>query len=123
MTDQKLRLIAAALALAGLAIAVYLTFVHYDHSSPVCVGGGGGCEKVQTSDYAELAGVSEPALRQLMTPQYAGQDYLLENYRFLQAVAAERPAFPDFDAAVYAHRIVDAIYASAREGRPMEVNA
>ena len=57
MSDGQLRLAAAALALAGLAIAIYLTVVHYDHSSPVCVGGGGGCEKVQTSDYAELADV------------------------------------------------------------------
>ena len=57
MSDSQLRLLAGALALAGLAIAIYLTIVHYDHSSPVCVGGGGGCEKVQTSDYAEFAGV------------------------------------------------------------------
>ena len=57
MSDGQLRLAAAALGLAGLAIAIYLTVVHYDHSSPVCVGGGGGCEKVQSSDYAELAGV------------------------------------------------------------------
>jgi uncharacterized membrane protein len=56
VSDSQLRLLAAALALAGLAIAIYLTIVHYDHSSPVCVGGGGGCEKVQTSDYAEFAG-------------------------------------------------------------------
>ena len=57
MSDSQLRLLGAALALAGLAIAIYLTVVHYDHSAPVCVGGGGGCEKVQTSDYAELASV------------------------------------------------------------------
>ena len=57
MSDGQLRAVAGALALAGLAIAIYLTIVHYDHSAPVCVGGGGGCEKVQTSDYAELAGV------------------------------------------------------------------
>ena len=57
MSDGQLRLAAAALGLAGLAIAIDLTVVHYDHSSPVCVGGGGGCEKVQSSDYAELAGV------------------------------------------------------------------
>ena len=57
MSDSQLRLLGAALALAGLAIAIYLTVVHYDHSAPVCVGGGGGCEKVQSSDYAELASV------------------------------------------------------------------
>ena len=57
MSDGRLRALAAVLALAGLAIAIYLTVLHYDHSAPVCVGGGGGCEKVQSSDYAELATV------------------------------------------------------------------
>ena len=57
MSDGRLRAAAAALALAGLAIAIYLTVLHYDHSAPVCVGGGGGCEKVQSSDYAELMGI------------------------------------------------------------------
>lgn len=56
MSDGQLRLAAAALALGGLAISTYLTILHYDDSIPVCVGGGGGCEKVQESDYAELAG-------------------------------------------------------------------
>jgi predicted dehydrogenase len=87
----------------------------------------GGRGEIPSEDvvrrHVDIAGITEPALQQLMTPQYAGQDYLLENYRFLQAVAADRPAFPDFDTAVYAHRVVDAIYASAREGRPMEVQA
>jgi uncharacterized membrane protein len=57
VSDGRLRAAAAVLALAGLAIAIYLTVVHYDHSAPVCVGGGGGCEKVQSSDYAELASI------------------------------------------------------------------
>jgi uncharacterized membrane protein len=45
----------AAVATVGLAIAAYLTVVHYAHSSPICTSGG--CEKVQHSSYAELAGV------------------------------------------------------------------
>jgi uncharacterized membrane protein len=45
------------LAVAGIAIAGYLTWVHYAGLEPVCVGGGGGCERVQTSEWAELAGV------------------------------------------------------------------
>lgn len=57
MSDSRLRLAAAVLALIGLGIATYLTILHYEDSIPVCVGGGGGCEKVQTSDFAELAGV------------------------------------------------------------------
>lgn len=56
MSDGQFRLVAAALALAGLAISTYLTILHYDDSIPVCVGGGGGCEKVQESDYAVLSG-------------------------------------------------------------------
>ncbi|HWQ27627.1 MAG TPA: Gfo/Idh/MocA family oxidoreductase [Dehalococcoidia bacterium] len=47
--------------------------------------------------------------------------YSLEDYAFLRAVSEERPSFPDFDTAVYAHRVVDAIYRSAREGRPVDV--
>ena len=47
----------AVLALIGVAIAGYLTWVHYAGLDPVCVGGGGGCERVQSSRWAELAGV------------------------------------------------------------------
>jgi uncharacterized membrane protein len=53
----SLRGATAALAVAGVAIAGYLTWVHYAGLDPVCVGGGGGCERVQTSEWAELAGV------------------------------------------------------------------
>jgi uncharacterized membrane protein len=53
----SLRGATAALAVAGIAIAGYLTWVHYAGLDPVCVGGGGGCERVQTSPWAELAGV------------------------------------------------------------------
>ena len=45
----------AAFALLGAAIAAYLTYVHYSHTSPICTTGG--CEKVQTSKYAELGGI------------------------------------------------------------------
>jgi uncharacterized membrane protein len=46
----------AGLALLGLAISIYLTWVHYADVEPVCTGIS-DCEKVQTSDYAELAGI------------------------------------------------------------------
>jgi uncharacterized membrane protein len=52
-----LRVATATLASAGLAIAGYLTWVHYAGLDPVCVGGAGGCERVQASPWAELAGV------------------------------------------------------------------
>jgi uncharacterized membrane protein len=57
MTDQRLRLLATLCALLGMAVAAYLTYVHYAELEPLCVGGGGGCERVQSSDYAELAGI------------------------------------------------------------------
>lgn len=56
MTDRALRIAAGCVALAGIAIAGYLTWVHYDEAALVCVAGG-GCETVQQSRYAELASV------------------------------------------------------------------
>jgi uncharacterized membrane protein len=46
----------ALLALAGVAIAAYLTYVHYAGVKPLCLASG-GCERVQSSRYAELVGV------------------------------------------------------------------
>jgi uncharacterized membrane protein len=57
VSERGLRRAIAALAIAGLGIAGYLTYVHYADVEALCVAGGGGCEKVQTSDYAELAGI------------------------------------------------------------------
>ena len=57
MTERRLRIAIALLALAGVAVAGYLTYVHYEDLEPLCVGGGGGCEKVQSSEFAKLAGV------------------------------------------------------------------
>jgi uncharacterized membrane protein len=57
VTPRALRLCTAVLALLGITIAGYLTWVHYAGLDPVCVGGGGGCEGVQSSRWAELAGI------------------------------------------------------------------
>jgi uncharacterized membrane protein len=57
VTDRRLVIAIAALGAAGLAIAGYLTYVHYAGIEPLCVAGGGGCERVQTSDYADLVGI------------------------------------------------------------------
>jgi uncharacterized membrane protein len=56
MTDRRLRGAIFALALVGLAVAAYLTYVHYEDIKPVC-GLGGDCQKVQTSQWSELGGV------------------------------------------------------------------
>jgi uncharacterized membrane protein len=53
---SRLRLITAVLALVGTGIAGYLTYVHYAGLHPLCLAGG-GCEKVQTSRWAELGGL------------------------------------------------------------------
>jgi uncharacterized membrane protein len=55
-TDRRLRLAAIVLALIGMGVASYLTYVHYEDIKPVC-GLGGDCVKVQTSEWSKLAGV------------------------------------------------------------------
>jgi len=50
------RIAAAGFAVAGLAISAYLTVLHYAGGTPVCAIAD-GCETVQQSAYAELAGV------------------------------------------------------------------
>jgi uncharacterized membrane protein len=47
------RAASAAVALAGLGIAAYLTVVHYAGGAPVCAIAH-GCETVQRSAYAEI---------------------------------------------------------------------
>ena len=46
----------AALAMTGVAVSGYLTWVHYAELEPFCTGIS-DCERVQGSDYAELAGL------------------------------------------------------------------
>ena len=52
----RVRLASAVVAAVGLAIAGYLTVVHYAGGEPVCAIAH-GCATVQQSDYAELAGI------------------------------------------------------------------
>lgn len=55
MSDRTLRLAVAALALAGAGIAAYLTYARYADAPIACATGG--CETVQSSDYAEILGL------------------------------------------------------------------
>jgi uncharacterized membrane protein len=55
VSDRALRLALAVVALAGTALAAYLTYVHYNEGALVCTTGG--CEQVQQSEYADLAGI------------------------------------------------------------------
>lgn len=52
----KLPLLAAIVALAGLADAIYLTIKHYTGEQVPC-SIVAGCEQVLTSSYAEIAGI------------------------------------------------------------------
>jgi uncharacterized membrane protein len=54
---RTLRVVLGVLAAAGLLISAYLTWVHFARVAPVCVGGSGACETVQSSRYAEVLGV------------------------------------------------------------------
>lgn len=60
--SRGLRAWLAGLALAGFLISAYLTWTHVNGAVPVCVGGSGGCETVQTSRYSEILGVPVAAL-------------------------------------------------------------
>ena len=54
--SDRLKTAAIACCALGLAIAGYLTYVHYEDIRPVC-GLGGDCVKVQTSEWSKLAGI------------------------------------------------------------------
>ena len=56
MSDRALRVALLLVSAAGIATAAYLTYVHYEPAALICTGSG-GCETVQDSDYAVLAGV------------------------------------------------------------------
>jgi uncharacterized membrane protein len=61
LSDRTLRLAAGLVALAGVGVAGYLTWAHFADTSVLCVAGG-GCETVQESRYAEIAGIPVAAL-------------------------------------------------------------
>lgn len=56
ITDARLRAVAVALALVGLGVAGYLTYIHYTGDAPICAISH-GCETVQHSEWSKLAGV------------------------------------------------------------------
>jgi uncharacterized membrane protein len=56
MSARTLRIVLVVLAVVGLGVASYLTYVHYAGIKPACTAGE-SCTKVQTSVYSKLAGV------------------------------------------------------------------
>ena len=53
---RRLDIAIGVLALVGLGIAAYLTYIHYAGIKPLCLASG-GCEKVQSSEWSTLGGV------------------------------------------------------------------
>jgi uncharacterized membrane protein len=60
MTESRLRVASALVATAGAAVAAYLLAVRSGTAELVCRTGG--CETVQSSDYAEVLGIPVAAL-------------------------------------------------------------
>jgi uncharacterized membrane protein len=60
MSDRAVHRTLLVLSLLGIAIAGYLTYVHYRGFTPACTFGG--CERVQNSEYAKVAGVPVPLI-------------------------------------------------------------
>ena len=74
--------------------------------------GGGLLTQEQVNErYLELVGLPPETHRQAL------EKYSLEDYFFLRAVATGAAPWPDFNEAVRAHELVDAVYRSAAEGR------
>lgn len=57
MSERSIRVLLVLLAIAGLLMSAYLTWIHLRGLSPICWSGSGGCETVQNSRYAEILGV------------------------------------------------------------------
>jgi len=57
VNDRFVRAGLGLVAAAGIALASYLTYVHYHPGALICPTSGGGCETVQHSKYAELVGI------------------------------------------------------------------
>ncbi len=56
MSDRLLRVALIVVSAAGIAVAGYLTYIHYKPAALICTTGG-GCETVQHSKYAVLLGI------------------------------------------------------------------
>ena len=57
-SERTLRILSAALAVLGIAIATYIAIEEAGGGSPACLAGGEGCATVAASEYSELGGVN-----------------------------------------------------------------
>ena len=57
----RVQLAAIAISVAGIAVSIYLTVLHYAGATPACVTSGPvNCEAVLSSSYSVVAGSSVP---------------------------------------------------------------
>jgi uncharacterized membrane protein len=56
VSARQAKLATVILAAAGIAVAAYLTWVHYAGVEPICTGAS-DCERVQSSEYAEVGAI------------------------------------------------------------------
>jgi uncharacterized membrane protein len=56
VSDRLLRLALLSVSALGIGVSAYLTYVHYRPAALICTSAG-GCETVQDSKYAVLAGL------------------------------------------------------------------
>jgi uncharacterized membrane protein len=56
VSDRLVRVALLLVSSAGIGVAAYLTYVHYEPAALICTANG-GCEAVQDSKYAVLAGI------------------------------------------------------------------
>jgi uncharacterized membrane protein len=57
-SERNLRIAAAVLALAGIAVATYIAIADSGGGAPKCLAGGTGCETVAHSRYSHIAGIN-----------------------------------------------------------------
>jgi uncharacterized membrane protein len=56
ISSRALRTVLIVLTVLGVALASYLTYIHYAEIKPLCTAGN-SCIKVQSSVYSKLAGI------------------------------------------------------------------
>lgn len=89
-------------------------YIENDFSGPISFQTHGAGPELVTEGqvrerYLDLIGLDEAKFGDALR-------YSLEDYLFLDSIAVGRKPFPDFEEALKAHRIVDAVYRSAAAG-------
>ena len=57
-SERTLRIAAAALAVLGIGVAIYIVIADSSGGAPKCLAGGNGCQTVADSKYSHIAGIN-----------------------------------------------------------------